>query len=77
MAKEYEFEVVEKYGVLSQRGKVTVELRKIRWNGGEEKYDIRRWSDEKPYKGISLDIVEMQQLFIMLGNILGVIDEEE
>lgn len=76
MAKDFEFEVVERYGTLSKSGKVSLELRKIRWNGGEEKYDIRKWNEEKPYKGVSLDAAEMQQLFILLGNILGIIDEE-
>ena len=77
MAREFEFDVIEKYGVLSQSGNVTLEVRKVRWNGGEEKYDIRRWKEEKPFKGISLDAEEMQQLFLILGNVLGVIDEEE
>ena len=77
MARDFEYELLEEYGIISQKGNISLEFKKIRWNGGEEKYDLRRWNDEKPLKGISLDASEMQALFIMLGTVLGVIDEEE
>lgn len=53
---EIKFEIVEQVAVISQRGKWTLELNRISWNGNPEKLDLRSWSEdhEKCSKGINL-----------------------
>ena len=55
--KEIKYEIVERLGVLSEKGSWRLEVNLIRWNDGEPKIDIRKWNTEKEgqmSKGISL-----------------------
>lgn len=63
--KEINFEVKEKFGVISDsNNKWKKELRLVSWNGREAKYDIREWSldDNKMSKGITLTKDELLKL---------------
>ncbi|WP_031552715.1 YdbC family protein [Oribacterium sp. FC2011] len=54
---DFQYEIVEKLGILSTSSKGwTKELNKISWNGAEAKYDIREWAPEheKMGKGVTL-----------------------
>lgn len=53
---DFKFEILEDYGSISF-GKYGLSLKLIKWNDGQPKYDIRKWSEdgEQPFKGISLD----------------------
>ena len=69
---EFQFEIVEEIGVLSENAKGwKKELNLISWNGGEPKYDIRDWGPdhEKMGKGITLSEEEAKQLYIALSQI--------
>lgn len=63
---DFSYEVIEKLGVISERGKTKLELRYISWNNGEPKYDIRPWyekdGEERMQKGISLSGEELIEL---------------
>lgn len=66
---EIKCEVLEKCGVISERsGGYSLELRYVKWNGGDEKYDIRTWhtkddGTEVCGKGITLSGEELESLY--------------
>ena len=63
--EDFQFEIVEKIGVLSEGSKGwTKELNRISWNGGAPKYDIRDWAPdhEKMGKGVTLTDDEVEVL---------------
>lgn len=62
-------DVVEKIGVLSTTdADWTKELRRVSWNGGDPKFDIRTWKpgDERYTKGITLHEDEARELAALL-----------
>lgn len=76
--KEIKYEVVEQLGVLDSDSPNPKELRVVRWNDGDAKFDLRNWKKnedgtETPLKGIVLDQEELQSLY----EILKQMDEEE
>lgn len=57
------YEIVKKFGVLSENGKYKKEVNLVSWNDGEPKMDIRIWLPSgKPGKGISLSNEEVENL---------------
>ncbi len=67
-----EYEIIKKYGVISERTKGwRCELNSVSWNGAEPKYDIRTWSPdhEKMGKGITLTENELFELRKLINNI--------
>lgn len=73
------FEVVEKFGVLSESPQGwTKELRLVSWNNRGARYDLREWSpgDDKASRGITLSLREMYTLQEMLGAMELPEDEE-
>lgn len=74
----FEYEVVDTLVVLSKKDyekgyKVSKELRLIKWNGGDAKYDLREWctdadGNERPYKGISLSEEELNLIISTINN---------
>ena len=71
---EFQYEIVEKMGVLSESPKGwTKELNRISWNGGAPKYDIRDWAPdhEKMGKGVTLsddEVKALKKLFEQIGD---------
>jgi len=66
---DFQYEIVEEFGVLSTSAKGwTKELNKISWNGGAPKYDIRDWAPEheKMGKGVTLSDEEVVALKALL-----------
>lgn len=65
MAKEFEREIIQQYGVYGETPTGwTKEVNLVSWNGAEPKIDIRTWSPgyEKTTKGITLNITEARTL---------------
>lgn len=69
MAKQTEitYEIIKKFGTIGQSGNTTKELRLIKWNDGEPKYDIRGWYTddkgvERANKGLTLTEAELRKL---------------
>ena len=62
------YEVLEKYGVVAERsGGYNLELRYVKWNDSEPKYDLRPWKEkddgtEVCGKGITLTGEELESL---------------
>ncbi|MBQ7171914.1 MAG: hypothetical protein IJR89_06535 [Clostridia bacterium] len=69
---EVKYEVVKKIKVLSQGTKKTKELNLIKWGAMEPTYDIRKWEEDTPGKGITLTAAEAKELYSALGAELGV-----
>ena len=70
--KEFDFTIVDEFGVLSTSPKGwTKELNLISWNGREPKYDIRDWAPEhaKMGKGVTLSEEEIGALKKLLSEI--------
>ena len=69
--KEIKYEVIKKLGILDSDSPNPKELRVVRWNDGDAKYDLRNWKHnedgtETPLKGVVLDSEELQSLFDIL-----------
>ena len=66
-AKEIKYEVIKKFGTIGQSGNTTKELRLVKWNDNEPKYDIRGWytddkGEERANKGLTLTEAELRKL---------------
>ncbi len=71
---EFKYELKEEFGVISETGKGwTRELNLISWNDGAPKYDIRDWAPDhiKMGKGMSLTKEELENLYELIGEVLG------
>lgn len=71
---EFKYEIKNEFGVVSETAKGwTRELNLISWNDGAPKYDIRDWAPdhEKMGKGISLTKDELENLYEIIGEVLG------
>lgn len=70
---EIKYEVVDNYGVLSESSRGwTKELKLVKWNDRDPKFDIREWSPDgdKMGKGVTLSKDEV----IKLRDILNKLD---
>lgn len=69
---EIKYEVLDKFGILSTSEKGwTTELRLVKWNNRDPKYDIRPWSPDgtKMGKGITLTKEEIKQLGALIDTL--------
>ncbi len=66
------YDIIEKIGVLSERGDWAKELNKISWNDRPAKYDIRDWNHEEGRmgKGVTLSDEEAYELLKALKETL-------
>ncbi len=65
MADDFSFDIVEKFGALSEgKGGWMTELNSVSWGGRPAKFDIRSWSPDhqKMGKGITLSAEELASL---------------
>jgi hypothetical protein len=72
MAIEFKYEIVKKFGIISQSGKGwKKEANLIKWNDRDPKLDIRDWSPDnsKMGKGITLSKDEVAKLKELLANL--------
>jgi len=73
MADEFSFEIVERFGVLSEsKGGWTMELNTVSWGGRPAKFDIRSWSPDhqKMGKGVTLtkeEVIELKKLLASMS----------
>lgn len=68
---EIKYDIVEKVGVLSQKGDWTKELNRVSWNDRPAKFDLRDWNhgEGKMRKGITLTDEECENLRKILNDI--------
>ena len=67
---DFQYEIVEEIGILSTSAKGwNKEFKKVSWNGGAPKYDIRDWAPdhEKMGKGVTLTDEEVAKLKALLN----------
>ena len=67
---ELKYEIIKSIGVLSETNNGwKKEVNIVSWNGGEPKYDIRRWNPDhtKMGKGVTLSSAEIEKLREFLG----------
>jgi len=72
MAAEFKYEIVKKFGIISQSDKGwKKEVNFIKWNDRDPKVDIRDWSPDnsKMGKGITLSKEEVAKLKELLANL--------
>ena len=71
--KDIKFEIVKKFGVLSDGGRGwRKELNSVSWNEREPKLDIRDWSEDhtRMGRGVTLSRDEAAKLYEQLGAFL-------
>ena len=64
------FEIIKNIGVLSESSNGwKKEVNIVSWNGGDPKYDIRSWNQDrtKMGKGVTLSSAEIEKLRELLG----------
>lgn len=67
---ELKFEIIKSIGVLSESSNGwKKEVNIVSWNGGDQKYDIRSWNQDrsKMGKGVTLSSAEIEKLRELLG----------
>lgn len=67
---ELKFEIIKSIGVLSESSNGwKKEVNIVSWNGGDSKYDIRSWNQDrtKMGKGVTLSSAEIEKLRELLG----------
>ncbi len=70
MSDDFSFEIIEKFGIISEsKNGWTVELNSVSWGGRPAKYDIRSWSPDhaKMGKGVTLTKEELVSLKALLA----------
>ena len=71
---DFSYEVVGVLGVLSQRDGWSKEVRLVKWNGRNEKVDIREWATDdsgKMSKGITLTKEELLLMEYFLSSLVN------
>jgi hypothetical protein len=63
---EFKFRITKKIAVLSGDEKYGVEFNRVKWGDMEPLYDIRKWRNGVPVKGISLNEAEAKALLAAL-----------
>lgn len=62
MDSEYSFELIKNYFTIEEKNGYSIQLNHIKWGNNEPKYDIRRWKDGKPLKGLSMNSDSLKYL---------------
>ena len=68
---DVKFEIIRKIKVLSQGKTKTKEFNLVKWGAMEPTYDIRKWEEDIPGKGITLSLEEAKELYDALDKELG------
>ena len=72
----FKYEVIKKYGVISEKNGYSKELRKVAFGDNAPKYDLRTWNigedgNERMGKGVTLTRSELETLSKIINTILG------
>lgn len=68
MYYDSEFEIIEKLAVIGRKdAKHPKELNIVQWGDMKPKFDLRKWKDGEPLKGLTLDEEEAYDLMIELN----------
>ncbi len=65
------YTVIKKIATIHQWQNTTLELNVVKWGTGKPKYDLRRWTNNEPQKGITLEDEDLSKLFYLIGAEIG------
>ncbi len=68
---DVKFEIVKRIKVLSEGKTRTKEFNLVKWGFMDPIYDIRKWEEDVPGKGITLTKEEAEELYYALSEELG------
>ena len=63
---EIKYEIEKKIGIISSFSNKTFEFNIVKWNGNRGKYDVRKWDDTNPQKGITFSYNELLIVYELL-----------
>ena len=66
---DIKYEIIKKIGIVSSFKGGTCEFNIVKWNNGQNKYDLRKWNNNYPNKGITFAISELGNLYNILKHI--------
>ncbi len=72
-----DYDIVRNISVIREAGTKTLELNVVRWGKNLPKYDLRKWNDGEPEKGITLNEEELESLFYSIGEELDLLEDSE
>ena len=55
--------IIKKIATIKEWKNVSIELNLIDWGDGKPKYDLRKWENETPLKGVSMDRDSLEALY--------------
>ena len=55
--------IIKKIATIKEWKNVSIELNLIDWGDGKAKYDLRKWENETPLKGVSMDRDSLEALY--------------
>lgn len=79
MDSEYSFELIKNYFTIEEKNGYSIQLNHIKWGSNNPKFDLRRWKDGKPLKGLSLNADSLKSLCKAMAIITartGIADDE-
>lgn len=70
------YQIIRDIAVIKDNGFETLKLKYIKWDNNSPKYDLGRWKNGSPLKGVTLSEEEANELTYVLGKELGFIGDE-
>ena len=61
-----DYTIIRDIAVISDNGYETTELKYMQWGKNNPKYDLRKWKDSNPLKGVTMDEKEAKSLMRVL-----------
>lgn len=69
MDGDYSYEIINTYFSIEEKNGYSIQLNFISWNHKEPKYDLRRWRDGRPLKGMSFTEDTLKAVCEAMANI--------
>lgn len=69
--------IIKHIATIKEWNSISIELNLVKWGNAPEKYDIRKWENGEPMKGISIDVEDIFKLYQALGSELGYLNNHE
>ena len=79
MEEGYSYEIITTFFTIEEKNGYTLQLNHMKWGNNAPKYDLRRWKDGKPLKGISMSAESLKYVFkamAILAARSGIADKE-
>lgn len=70
------YTIVRHIATIKEWSTTRLELNIVKWGNNPEKYDLRRWEDNSPGKGLTLTEEDLEELFNVIGDELDLFEVE-